>query len=59
MKQDSAKMSEENWRRLLNVAAATNSLYSGAPSWRRLMLRIAIGEVRCTEAPKTKRRPKE
>lgn len=55
MKQDSAKMSDENWQRLTEVAAATNSLYSGSPSWRRLMLRIARGDVRCTEAPKSKR----
>jgi len=52
-------MSEENWQRLQEVAAATNSIYSGRPSWRRLMLRIATGEVRCSEAPKSKRLPKE
>lgn len=59
MKVDSMKMSAENWAALLEVAAATKSLYSGLPSWRRLMLRIARGEVRCSEAPKSKRRPKE
>ena len=59
MKVDSMKMSAENWAALVKVATDTESLYSGLPSWRRLMLRIARGEVRCSEAPKAKRRPKE
>jgi len=59
MKRESLKMSESDWQRLTQVAAATFSIYSGAPSWRRLVLRIARGEVRCKEAPKAKKRPKE
>lgn len=59
MKRESLKMPEEDWRRLSEVAAATSSLYSGAPSWRRLVLRIARGKVSCKEAPKAKARPKE
>ena len=59
MKRESLKMSEEDWQRLTQVAAETSSIYSGAPSWRRLVLRIARGEVRCKEAPKAKKRPKE
>lgn len=59
MKRESLKMSEDDWQQLTEVAAATSSIYSGAPSWRRLILRIARGEVRCKEAPKAKKRPKE
>jgi hypothetical protein len=59
MKRESLKMSEDDWQQLTEVAAATSSIYSGAPSWRRLILRIARGEVRCKESPKAKKRPKE
>lgn len=59
MKRESLKMSEEDWQRLTQVAAETSSIYSDRPSWRRLILRIARGEVRCSEARKSKRRPKE
>lgn len=59
MKRESLKMQEEDFQRLTQVAAETSSIYSGAPSWRRLVLRIARGEVRCKEAPKAKKRPKE
>lgn len=59
MKRESLKMQEEDFQRLTQVAAETSSIYSGAPSWRRLVLRIARGEVRCKEAPKSKKRPKE
>jgi hypothetical protein len=58
MKRESLKMSEEDWRRFTDVAAATSSIYSGYPSWRRLCLRIARGEVQCKETPKAKARPK-
>lgn len=56
MKRESLKMQQEDFQRLTEVAAETSSIYSGAPSWRRLVLRIARGEVRCKEAPKAKRR---
>ena len=59
MKRESLKMSEDDWQQLTEVAAATSSIYSGAPSWRRLILRIARGEVRCKESPKAKKRPKK
>lgn len=59
MKRESLKMPEDDWQRLTQVAAATSSIYSGAPSWRRLVLRIARGDVRCKEAPKAKKHPKE
>lgn len=55
MKRESLKMPEGDWQRLAEVAAATASVYSGSPSWRRLCLRIARGEVLCKEAPKSKR----
>ena len=55
MKRESLKMREDDWQRLTQVAAATLSIYSGSPSWRRLVLRIARGEVLCTEAPKAKK----
>jgi hypothetical protein len=56
MKRESLKMQEDDFQRLTEVAAETSSLYSGSPSWRRLVLRIARGEVRCKEAPKAKKR---
>jgi hypothetical protein len=59
MKRESLKMQEEDFQRLTQVAAETSSNYSGAPSWRRLVLRIARGEVRCKETAKAKKRPKE
>lgn len=45
MRRESLKLQESDWRRLDQLAAATGSLYSGQPSWRRLILRIARGEV--------------
>ena len=45
MRRESLKLQESDWQRLDNLAAATDSLYSGKPSWRRLILRIARGEV--------------
>lgn len=59
MKRESLELQESDWQRLTEVAAATSSIYSDRPSWRRLILRIARGEVRCSEAPKSKRRTKE
>jgi len=43
MRRESLKMQESDWRRLEELAAATGSLYSGRPSWRRMILRIARG----------------
>lgn len=54
MKRESLKMQEGDWEKLSHIAAATRSLYSGAPSWRRLMLRIARGECVVKEVKKTK-----
>ncbi len=54
MKRESLKMSDGNWQRFTEVAAATSSIYSGAPSWRRLCLRIARGEVQCKETKRKK-----
>lgn len=59
MKRESLELQESDWQRLTEVAAATSSIYSARPSWRRLILRIARGEVGCSEAPKSKRRTKE
>lgn len=58
MKRESLELQESDWQRLTEVAAATASIYCDRPSWRRLILRIARGEVRCMESPKSKRRPK-
>lgn len=55
MKRESLKMQEDDFQRLQEVAAETSSIYSGAPSWRRLVLRIARGEVLCREASKSKK----
>jgi hypothetical protein len=54
MKRESLKMQEEDFQRLTDVATETSSIYSGAPSWRRLVLRIARGEVRCKETKQKK-----
>lgn len=58
MKRESLKMTAENWQQLTEVAASTGSIYSGQPSWRRLVLRIARGEVQCA-ARVTKRRSRK
>lgn len=42
---ESLKMSRDDWPALTKLAADTGSLYSGAPSWRRMILRIARGEI--------------
>lgn len=59
VKRESLKMNEDDWQQLTQVAAATSSIYSGEPSWRRLILRIARGEVRATETAQAKKRRKE
>jgi len=45
MRRESLKLQETDWQRLEQLAAATRSLYSGKPSWRRMILRLARGEV--------------
>ena len=38
-------MTEADWRRLNELAAATGSTYRGRPSWRALLRRIAQGDL--------------
>ena len=44
-KRESLKLNASDWFWLKEVAADTGSLYSGKASWRRLMARIARGEL--------------
>jgi len=46
----SLKLQPDDWRRLTELAADTNSFYSKKPSWRRLILRIARGDLIIREA---------
>ncbi len=46
MKRDSLKLQFTDWASLDVLAAETGSLYSGKPSWRRLVKRIARGEFK-------------
>lgn len=46
-RRESHVMREDDWQRLNEVAASVGALYSGSPSWRRLLLKIARGEVVC------------
>ena len=45
MKRKSLKLKEADWFWLQEIAADTGSLYSRKPSWRRLVARIARGEL--------------
>lgn len=45
MRRKSLKLQESDWSRLEELADSTASNYSWKPSWRRLILRIARGEV--------------
>jgi hypothetical protein len=45
VKRESLEMTEENWERLQELAERSGSVYSGKASWRRLILRIARGDV--------------
>jgi hypothetical protein len=56
MRRESLKLQESDWQRLDKLAAATGSLYSGQPSWRRLILRIARGEVTVRSTKRVVRR---
>ena len=38
-------MQEADWSRLIELATKTESTFSGKASWRRMMLRIARGEI--------------
>lgn len=46
MKRESLKLQESDWQALQTLAGETGSLYGGEPSWRRLVKRIARGELR-------------
>lgn len=56
MRRESLKLQESDWQRLDKLAAATGSEYSGKPSWRRLILRIARGEVTARSTKRVVRR---
>jgi hypothetical protein len=51
----SLKLQPDDWRRLAELAADTNCFYRQNPSWRRLILRIARGEITLKE--KRRREP--
>jgi hypothetical protein len=53
MRRKSLKMQEADWLALEKLAAKTKSLYSGKPSWRRMMLRIARRELVVESPPVT------
>lgn len=46
-RRESHVMQEEDWAAIDKVAAEVGAIYSGNPSWRRLLLLIARGEVVC------------
>lgn len=46
-RRESHVMPEADWQSLERVAASVGAIYSGNPSWRRLLLKIARGEVVC------------
>lgn len=48
MTRQSLKLQDADWQALEKLAKQTKSLYSGQPSWRRLILRIARGELKIT-----------
>ncbi len=50
MKRESLELQEADWAALEKLAALTGSLYSGKPSWRRLVKRIARGEIAVGES---------
>jgi len=45
MKRESIKLLPSDWAALAVIADQTGSVYSGVPSWRRLVKRIARGEL--------------
>jgi hypothetical protein len=44
-KRKNLKMKESDWKLLEEIAADNDSFYREQPSWRRLILRIARGEI--------------
>jgi hypothetical protein len=56
-KRESLKLNADDWSRLERLAADTDSFYMGRPSWRRLIARIASGEVK-VRVPKRKHAPR-
>jgi hypothetical protein len=46
----SHELSEDDWKAIDDVAAAVGAIYSGRPSWRRLLLMIARREVKVRKA---------
>jgi hypothetical protein len=59
VRRESLKLQESDWRRLEELAADTASNYSGKPSWRRMVLRIARGEITVRETKRVARRSNE
>jgi hypothetical protein len=45
MRRESLKLQDSDWQRLEKLAAASHSIYAGKPSWRRMILRIARGQI--------------
>lgn len=45
MRRESLKLQEADWAALEQLAKDTGSLYSGRPAWRRLILRLARGQL--------------
>lgn len=45
-KRESLKLQEADWKALERLARTKGCTYAGRPSWRRLILRLARGEVR-------------
>jgi hypothetical protein len=45
MKRESLELQPADWEQLQRVAQAAGSIYSGRPSWRRLMMEIARGKL--------------
>lgn len=54
MTRQSLKLQDTDWAALEKLAAQTKSLYSGRPSWRRLILRIARGQVKIQTKTQTR-----
>ena len=45
MKRQSVKLQDSDWERLNKIASQTGSVYMGKASWRRLLGRVARGEL--------------
>jgi hypothetical protein len=53
-KRESTEMDEANWNALKKVAARCGCLYSGKPSWRRMLTLIARGVLDVTVNDKSR-----